>query len=93
MIAEYIDTSYYSIALGAITFVIIFLLVKFSWSKYYTMTPELSESGEPIEQESTDYKILGLCALVALIMTVIVLVGFKQYLVYKGSRTILDEQF
>lgn len=81
---SYIDTSYSSIALGLIAFVLIFVLARFLLLKY-----------EPEEEESTsvNYKVLGISAVVAIVATLVVLVSYKQFIIVKGSGEILRDEF
>jgi Na+/H+ antiporter NhaC len=84
---SYIDTSYYSIALGLITFVLVFVLARFLLLKY-EKDPEKEE-----DKEGMNYKVLGISVVIAIVVSFFSLIGYKQYIVSKGSSEILRDEF
>ena len=83
MISYYIDTSYYSIAFGLIVFVLVFFMAKYL----------LTKSDPEVQEEGLNYKILGSSIIIAIVVALVCLLGYKQFIIFRGSNEMIEEEF
>lgn len=80
---QYIDMSYASMLVGAVTFLAVFFLVRFIVQTYT----------DPEDEKFTENKIIGISVGSAVACAILSLLVYKKYMVHKGSNSLLDEGF
>ena len=80
---NYIDTSISSVTLGLVSVVILFLAVQYYFNSY------ANNAEEPYSERQVNV----MSALASLLLTYVVLVFYKQYLEYQGTKCIDSTSF
>jgi hypothetical protein len=91
---DLIDTSQNSIIMGILTFIAIFFISK-NLERYNDFSEIFRD--KTLDPEDVDQyyliKMYSFFVFISLILTFFIMVSYKKYLVYVGSRTLLDEPF
>lgn len=81
---NYIDTSISSVTLGLVSIVILFLAVQYYFNSYVNHN---------VEEPYSERQVNVISALISLLFTYVVLVFYKQYLEYQGTKCIDSTSF
>lgn len=84
MIQNYVDTSNTSLLIGLVTLIIVFLVVKHILDRL---------SVDPESMNFSETQIVMYSALCAVVLSLLIMVLYKQSLIFKGNRGMLTEEF
>ena len=84
VVQKYFDFSNVALGIGAFTLFTVFLAAKYGLDTWNTYRDS---------DEFTDTQILIYSVVIALLAVVIIMAGYKQIMIYRGRKSLLNEGF